>query len=428
MEDALRPNDEAFKAYYEKGYRTWFRIWEEASRASDLPPTYLQFENIYPQHPHLPVGLQGGQSGLVVARTTWVPAQGCCDLPSFQQLFQLHTTVPKPVNIDFTNNPGSLFPNWLPERSDLSVLVLAWAYALSARWAEIIPRASALEYLEILAPCESELTQEEKDSNPALAVVDIGNASHEAYRWWAAIIAPGQGWKGGIPHECYSLQPPWSVKLESNIRFSLSRTRISETLISSPAASFTDAVKYIEEYVALHGASRQNRIAFATALLLPLASREKIKVTLPLPRTFKRITSGRSPSQFPIWGEDLHQLDRLLTLSCNSHGMHAVLGSIFYEPNIPSHVCGAWLQGTAALLQSDFVQDLKILASMFSLRSPHLACLWLGAIVTGLHRSFIRNRIGMLGLLGFNRIDLHEAAWTGTLHSFIQEPVSKLPI
>jgi len=31
--------------------------------------------------------------------------------------------------------------------------------------------------------------------------------------------------------------------------------------------------------------------------------------------------------------------------------MEAILGSIFYESGIPANACGAWLQGTMALLQ-----------------------------------------------------------------------------
>ncbi|KAI1421060.1 hypothetical protein F5Y12DRAFT_65640 [Xylaria sp. FL1777] len=426
MQDALRPNDEVFRTYYEKGYKTWFELWEKASANYDLPATCLQFENIYPQHPHLPNGLHVDKSGLVIARTTWVPAQGSCDLPSFEQLFLLQATVPRPVTIDFAEDPGSLFPKWPEKHNHIAILVLAWAYVLSARWAEIIPRASALEYSESLAPCKARPTREKNDSNATSAVVDIGNANDKAARWWAAVLAPGQGWKGRIPHERYSLQPPWSLELEAPIRFVLSGADVSEEFISSSPATFTDAAGYIEEYVALHDASRQNRIAFAAALLLPLANLERRKAVLPLPQSSDRKATDWYPSQSPIWGHDLRQLDRLLTLSCNSNGMRAILGSIFYEPNTPSHVCGAWLQGTAALLQSNFAQDPHILACMFSLRSPHLTCLWLGAIVCGVHPAFIRSRFGLLGLLGFNRIDLHEAAWTGTLLSFIQEPVTRL--
>ncbi|KAH6964509.1 hypothetical protein DER45DRAFT_152166 [Fusarium avenaceum] len=61
---------------------------------------------------------------------------------------------------------------------------------------------------------------------------------------------------------------------------------------------------------------------------------------------------------------------------------------------------------------------------MFSLRSPHLSLLWLGAVIAGLHRGFVKSLGGFFGL---NRVDIHEAAWTGTLISFIQDHVPQQP-
>lgn len=73
------------------------------------------------------------------------------------------------------------------------------------------------------------------------------------------------------------------------------------------------------------------------------------------------------------------------------------------------------------MLQSKGTENSHLLGRMFFDRSPHISFLWLGGIITGAHKDFLR---GTYGLLGLNRIDLHAAAWTGTLLSFIQEPVS----
>ncbi|GAP91693.1 putative immunoglobulin variable region used by the ITC63b heavy chain [Rosellinia necatrix] len=424
MEDALRPTDEAFKAFYEKGYETWFRLWRKASQGHDLPETCLRFEDVFPQHPHLPAGIQLGEYGMVNARTTWFASQGCCDLPSFELRFQSLAGVHKPLAIDLEQKPSSPFPRWLEDHDHLTVLVLAWAYVLSARWAEIISQASGPEYLESLAPWEETTVRDDQNNNAPSIVIDIGNANHNAARWWSAVLAPGRGWKVSATHKNSRLASPWSLTLDPRIRFVLAGEASTTDFMPSLPATFTDAIGYIEDYVALHNASRQNQVAFATALLLPLANLDDRKVVLPVPQTSHTKSSEGPLSQTPIWGNDLRQFDRLLTLSCNAHGMRAILGSVFYEPNIPSHVCGAWLQGTLALLQSDFARDPDVLARMFFLRSPHLACLWLGGIVSGAHAPFVRNADA---LLGFNRIDLHAAAWTETLHSFIQEPVSRLP-
>ncbi|KAL7762650.1 hypothetical protein ACKLNR_009185 [Fusarium oxysporum f. sp. zingiberi] len=122
----------------------------------------------------------------------------------------------------------------------------------------------------------------------------------------------------------------------------------------------------------------------------------------------------------PVWGQDLWQFDQLLTLSCNPHVLKSILGRIFYEPNISCNASGAWLQGAITVLKSRPAQDLNILTRTFSLRSPHLSFLWLGAIIAGLHKGFLKD---IRGLLGFNRIDIHEAVWTSTSISFVQDHV-----
>ncbi|KAI9163534.1 hypothetical protein HJFPF1_05151 [Paramyrothecium foliicola] len=69
----------------------------------------------------------------------------------------------------------------------------AWAYALSARWAEMIPRASALEYTTSQAPWTAHLVSNETAENAGPMVVNLGNLSGEAARWWAAVLAAVEG-------------------------------------------------------------------------------------------------------------------------------------------------------------------------------------------------------------------------------------------
>ena len=55
-------------------------------------------------------------------------------------------------------------------------------------------------------------------------------------------------------------------------------------------------------------------------------------------------------------------------------------------------------------------------------RDPTLGVLWLGAFIIGAQTRALQE-----ARQGWWKIDLHVAAWTGTLMSFIQEPVSTLP-
>ncbi|KAF5965914.1 immunoglobulin variable region used by the itc63b heavy chain [Fusarium coicis] len=421
--DPLRLDDFLFRFFYEKGYNTWSALLKQASEDPRIPSASLQVEHLFPQHPSFPIGLELDATGLLAATSTWVPGTGSCDLPPFEQPFRILPRVATPTRL-FTSTKLPLPPSvWFKQNDNhLTVLVLAWAYALSARWAEIFSQASPLEYTDSQAewlamrPCDN-----------TEAIVDVGNVSADAARWWAGVISPGQGWKASMSCGRYKFMSPWSSTLESLPAIRLFSASRSKTPSHQRCPSLEAAVQYISDYCALHSAHDQNRVAFATALMLPLANYDRISVLLPVPRmctASSRIRSRAESIEEPIYGRDIRQFDRLLTLSCNPHGVKSILGSIFYEPSVLCNNCGPWLQGTATVLQSGLIQNLDILTRMFSLRSPHLSFLWLGAIIAGLHRGFLK---GPGGLLGLNRIDIHEAAWTGTLISFIQDHAPQQP-
>jgi hypothetical protein len=426
MEDSLRPTDYAYKAFYEQGYRTWYKVWEGAAGDCSLPSTCLEAEELFLQHPVFPVGLDPDDSGLVTAKSTWISDEGHCNIPAFEQTYQIPATIGKPTSTVLADNPDLTLFEWFgKDDGHLVVLFYAWAYALSARWAEIIPRASPIEYTTSQAPWVTNEVSGEAAENGKPMVVELGKLTGEAARWWAAILAPGEGWRAAIPHQRYRLLSPWTVTKESNNPIFLTGS-LTHTSLSSPTpASFEAALQYIEAYSAFHGTDTQSRAALAAALLLPVAKLDNRKILLHAPQGLcGKTTEKPVPKALPFKEHYRRQFDRLLTLSANARGMKAVLGSVFYEPGIPANACGAWLQGTMAVLQSKGVGNLHVLARMFFDRSPHISYLWLGGIITGAHRDFLRATSGLLGL---NRIDLHEAAWTGTLLSFIQKPVSPLP-
>ncbi|KPM35998.1 hypothetical protein AK830_g10567 [Neonectria ditissima] len=422
LEDALRPTDETFKAFYERGYRAWYKLRTNAAGDCSLPSTCLEWEHIFPQHPRLPMGLEPDESGLVTAKSTWLPSE--CNIPVFDQTFQMVATIGRATSVVLTDNPDLSFPEWFGKHDGhLVVLTFAWAYVLSARWAEIIPRASPPEYTTNQAPWTTHPVSNEATENGQPMMVELGNLTNEEARWWAAVLAPGEGWKAAIPHHRWRLLSPWSVTKEfSNTSIILTGSLSNTNSCSPTPASCEVALKYIEHYTKLHSASSQNRAALAAALLLPLAKLDNRKVSFHLPSGPSTQSANMGAPETLLFGEHyLRQLDKLLALSANARGVKAVLGSIFYESNIPANACGAWLQGSMAVLKSKETENLHVLARMFFDRSPHISYLWLGGILTGAHKDFLRNTSGLLGL---NRIDLHEAAWTGTLLSFIQEPVS----
>ncbi|KAK1973492.1 hypothetical protein LZ30DRAFT_610628, partial [Colletotrichum cereale] len=180
---------------------------------------------------------------------------------------------------------------------------------------------------------------------------------------------------------------------------------------------------YLYDYCDHYGVGYQSYEAFAAALLLPLAKFDNRRVQLPVPRIRHQRDSREKSSVLPLlFDGNPHQLDKLLTLSCNVMGIKALLNSIFFEPDVPCNVCGAWLQGTFAYLDSEAVQESQNLVRVLMKRDPDLGFLWLGAFITGGQRRSLQE-----ARQGWWKVDLHVAAWTETLVSFIQEPVPILP-
>lgn len=115
------------------------------------------------------------------------------------------------------------------------------------------------------------------------------------------------------------------------------------------------------------------------------------------------------------------QLDKPLTLSCNTSGLSALLSSIFFDPNVPCNLASPWLAGALAVLDS-VRADSQALTHILVRRNPRLSFLWLGAVITGAHTNLLRR-----ARLGISDIELHSAVWTQTLQSFIQLPLSRSP-
>lgn len=168
---------------------------------------------------------------------------------------------------------------------------------------------------------------------------------------------------------------------------------------------------------------QQSQAALAAALLIPVAKFDNKRIELPVPRRPQRAKrrQERSPP-LRFWDGDPRQLDRLLTLSCNARGVKALLTSIFFEPDVACNLCGAWLQGSFAFLDSDKASDRRVLLRTFIERDPGLGFLWLGAFITGAEARCLQE-----GRMGWWKVDLSAAAWTGTHASFIQESIPRAP-
>jgi hypothetical protein len=184
-------------------------------------------------------------------------------------------------------------------------------------------------------------------------------------------------------------------------------------------------MRFLSDHCTLHDAVDQGYAALSAALFLPLLHGRGKDVVLPRPLFHDAGMSEPAMSNSRLrpsrsWERLTNQVDKLLTLSCNARGLRALLSSVFYEPGTACNVATPLLQSIFAVIDS--VNDDRILANMLMSRLPHIAFLWPGAMIMGVHKDVLRD--GRFGLL---LIELHAAMWTGTLQSFIQEPVSRNP-
>ena len=212
---------------------------------------------------------------------------------------------------------------------------------------------------------------------------------------------------------------PWSVHLQSALQL-LSPLPQGEVETSAPLPTSSMACEYLSRFCARYNVVDQSHAALAAALLLPsLNDGRTLQLSAPKLGSSRPSQSDRG-ARAPCVSAHLKNCpDRFLTLSCNVRGIRPMLLSVFYESQIECNVVTPWLQGTLAAVDCLAENKPCIVARACMERSPPVAYLWLGVAILGLQRRYLED-VGR----GQIPIDLHSAAWSGTLQSFIQQPVS----
>lgn len=451
MEDAIRPTEEAFMAMYDRGYQTWAALWRRASAYTHLQDHLPSLFSALPNNPHFPDNLavdkHFSNTATVRGRTTWRTSRGTCDLSPFQEEMVLQVASDWPTTMVFSSSPYSateFLKNVTTELNHVPVLMLAWAYILSARWAELIPGATLSGYESHQAQLDPGNWPHGQEDDDSIVFVDIGDVDDGAARWWTAVLAAEPGWCASIRSDTGSLlRSPWSIRIHTGPRSVVSASAtLSISIETGPTfvvsanirpcsatnndgpPSFSTAMRYLSEYCQLHNVSDQIQAALAAALLIPVAKFDNKDIELPIPRLPRRATrSQEQPQVLPSWDLETQQLDRLLTLSCNARGVKALLNSVFFEPDVSCNICGAWLQGSFAFLHSNMKGNSGYLFNTLVERDPGVGFLWLGAFITGAEERCLQE-----ARAGWWKVDISAAAWTDTHASFIQEPATKIPL
>ncbi|UZP45269.1 hypothetical protein NXS19_013081 [Fusarium pseudograminearum] len=427
MDDDVRISAETFRSIYEMGFKTWAQLHANIGEKSRLPPLSQAIEEICHQHPVLTpnLRLQTDQMGaFATGGCIWSSHGPKCThaISPFRLPVRIKVATRKPVSLSIsepTESQKTAFPCFIRDQDYIYVLMLAWAYILSARWIDIMPGTCSLTYTDRQAISQQDTT--ECQGNENLISVQLGHVSPQEARWWAAILAPGQGWQANLDYEQQTFLAPWSIDVQKDFEFLLLHSTDPATTPYS-AATFLDAIHYLDRFCARHVVSDQSQAALAAVLLLPSMGTLK-SLRLPAPSS----KMGVPHSALGSIGESLQDdwiyrscyIDKLLTLSCNTRGIRSLLFSVFYEPSIECNAVTPWLQGTLAAIKHVAGHNPYTVGRLCMERSPRVAFLWLGCIILDIQDELLREVY-----FGQIPIDLHSASWSGTIQSFIQQRVS----
>lgn len=306
-------------------------------------------------------------------------------------------------------------------------MILAWAYILSARWLELQLPNDPMRSFAYGGMCYSEIqaarTKKEEETSLGAIKIDIGGKCEQTGRWWAAILAPGEGWRATIEVGNKIYRSPWSAHIASpqilNLR-NAGVVSITDNKSKIPPSA-NQTLDYIREYCELHDINNQCIPALAASLFLPWKNRDGSAV-LPLLKPSRilayKLQQWVTPASLHFercLQSEYRLLPYYMTLSCNIRGLGALLASFVFDPSVPCNLVSPGLQPIFEILDPIIAnEDSTSLAMIMSRSQPSLAALWLGAIILGLEKTILRPvRSGL-----FN-VELHAAAWTGTIHSFI---------
>ena len=284
----------------------------------------------------------------------------------------------------------------------IALLVLGWAYVLSAELAE--RQGLSMEYSSL-------------HETFAAAALDLDYASPKELRWWKAIVTQGVGWSvvGGRV-------APWAVSAHD---LGIQVSGVATGNQRPPTAR--EAACYLSRLCQAYDLGNQASAAIAAAITIPLhahtAPVKSVRIELPRPSLTARVGcphSADAPTEF-------NSIGYYMVLSLCPWAIGSSLWSVFWNPDVPCNAVGAWVLPIADLLEPIINNgDMELLAKVLSTNA--VSPLWLGVALCG--RGTIINCIlpslTKLHDYPFFRPDPDAVAWTGAAQSFLDGPQTPL--
>ncbi|GMG38898.1 unnamed protein product [Aspergillus oryzae] len=433
MDEAIRPSRAVFDRVLYESSKIWSSYLNTSKTTTLLPFDCIDLKKLHrrtpsflgcgllPQDAHTPLklmekGPREGHYGLTCScRSIWRTSYSKCPLEPKTMPAHLILGVQSSLTVQISDSapmaewPGVQGILGHDEGNYLTVLFLAWAYILSARWAELLKSAS---------DCKIKFTTENVasfmvPSHQYAAEIDLGyHAGKDEAGWWAVILSSGGCRHITADYNQKIYLSPWSVTISDTSRIGVMGDP-SVAGIELPSSS--TALAYLARFCSRHRLYGQCSAALAAVLYVPFLSGRL--VSLPMPKQVQRSQSPAISAQpdKDIIGEHGRLLPYYMTLSSNVWGMRSLLFSTFFNADIECNLVSAWLNPAFAIIDPLLeANDLPMLAKVLANREPKFSSLWLGAIITDIAKITLRDiRTGLTAL------DLNAAAWTGTVQSFI---------
>ncbi|KAJ5124396.1 uncharacterized protein N7515_008221 [Penicillium bovifimosum] len=437
MGDALRPGDDEFSQVLQESLKTWTSYLATENKQHLLPRQAINMRPLVSQTPSfLGDGIassdetisfaceekesaQGKGSLVVNGRSTWRTSEGICDLQAKVLPKQLLLAVGSRLNVELSEDsplsdwPGVQGLSGYDKGNYLSVLYFAWAYIISARWVELLGRSADHECHMGYTSDGMEGPLPQSDNQP-MVEIDIGDdACEEEVLWWRAILCSNDGWDATVKYNGQVYLSPWSISSKKR-GFNLATKGFLGAKSEAPLSEV--ALNYLSRFCVHHRLYAQCSVALAGVLYIPFLRGRT--VSLPLLRQASRLELtqcvGGSPVSIPDLLIELNELlPKYMTLSSNTWGLRSLLCSTFFNPVIECNLVSAWLNPAFAIIESISPRKNE-LAAFLANRNPLLGTLWLGAILTDLAKTVLRDiRAGMTAL------DLPASAWATTIQTFM---------
>ena len=439
MEDALRPSKEAF----EYTLRASYQLWSTHFNTSDslLPLECVDLKSLLKDTPaFLADGLIPSDKIFSFAcakirdkleikgQSRWqtTKAGADCITPSKVIPLGLPLGVTEARKVELSKDaplskwPGVRGISGYDEGNYIAVLFLAWAYILSAKWAELL---DCSEKHHCSTKYSFETCQEPEVSvQPEVIEVDLPPGASEAeIVWWNAILSGTPAWKICVEYESERFVSPWSVSLGGAISMRAKHGINLQSITYNPPSPGT-AFQYLTRFCEHHRLYAQCTAALSASFFTRDSFLRK-PPTLPIPRPTKNpeyhSTQTAPQSISALISEHETLLPYYMTLSSEMWlTTLPALKSTFFNPDIPCNLVSAWKNPAFAVINPIIKQNnIPRLLRGLSARQPRVASLWLGAAVMGRSSTYLKQCEQ-----GMTAPSLEAEAWMGVTTTFMTQP------